>query len=112
MFYTTIPPAFQVDRVRLLPGLELARSEAGHDARIFAVAVRLDASHRRLVPLQSGLAQNDPAWETPVEQHADGSLTAKGTIPVELYVDHNGHQTPRLEPDVPNEQPESWHVFD
>jgi hypothetical protein len=28
----------------------------------------------------------DPAWTTPAELHGDGSVTAKGMIPKELFV--------------------------
>ncbi len=86
MFYTATPPASQGDRVRLFPTPGAARSQVTGDRAIHAVAVALDAGGRALVPDWKRVPGIDATWRTPAELHQDGSVTARGPIPAQLFV--------------------------
>lgn len=96
MFYALTPFESQTDRVHLFPSLEDAMAHALDGQPIFEVAVNFDASGRFLVP--DGVAPEDvePEWSTRAELHGNGSLTAQGTIPRELFVGRV--RSPRLDP--------------
>jgi hypothetical protein len=85
MLYTHIPPFREADRVQLFRDAEAALSRAGRRGAFFAVAVRFDERGRRVIPTRVHLPSLDPTWATPAELNGDGSITAKGIIPRELY---------------------------
>jgi hypothetical protein len=80
MLYAVNPPA-QADRILLYPSERAARSCTGHGRPIYAVAVRFEVRHRCITPLLPRPDVVDPTWFAPAEQHADGTITAKGPIP-------------------------------
>jgi len=80
MLYAVNPPA-RADRILLYPSAQAAQVSASHGRPIFAVAVRFEARHRCITPLSPAADGVDPKWFAPAEQHADGSITAKGPIP-------------------------------
>jgi hypothetical protein len=85
LLYTTTPPDHQVDRIRLHPSPEAAGAEANDDLTIHGVAVHLDRGDHRIIPLWTDPQVFDPAWMTPAELLADGSIIAKGPIPAPLF---------------------------
>ena len=87
MFYVLTPPDCEANTVHLYPTREAALAQAGEDDPIYAVAVDFDRGGRRLVVPVWVIPQADETdWTTPAEPHTDGSLTAKGTIPRQLFV--------------------------
>ena len=80
MLYAVIPPARE-DRILLFPSAQAARLSASNGRPIFSVAVRFEARHRCITPLSPRPNGVDPTWFAPAEQHADGTVTAKGPIP-------------------------------
>lgn len=86
MLYTVIPPA-QVDRILLYPSEQAARTSAPTGRSIYSVAVHFEARHRRITPLASRRGHVDSTWAAPAEQHADGSITAKGPIPEVFFTE-------------------------
>jgi hypothetical protein len=84
MMYTPTPPDSRTDRTRLFFRADAIPSEQIPDHPVFEVAVRYDARTRRVEPLTSDHVEL-VAWTTPGEAHADGSVTARGTIPAMLY---------------------------
>ena len=85
MLYTRTVPALQRDRIQLFPSAEAARAGAGHDQPVLKVAIRHDAPGRRVISVMFDSSAFDPDWTAPAEYHADGSITAKGPIPSELF---------------------------
>ncbi len=85
-FYTFTSPAHQGDRIRLYPSIDAAWSDA-QEQLIFGVAVRLSPGGHRLNSLWTMMREIAPGWSTPAELHHDGSVTAKGPIPVTLFVE-------------------------
>jgi hypothetical protein len=86
MFYALTPPYCESDRVRLYPTREAAIAQAGDDSPVYAIAVEFDKAGRLVVPCWVIPQAVETDWTTPAELHGDGSLTAKGTIPKELFV--------------------------
>jgi hypothetical protein len=80
MLYTVMPTA-QGDRILLYASEQAARASADAGRPICSVAVRFEARHRQIIPLGGRPEGIDPTWAAPAEQHADGSITAKGPIP-------------------------------
>jgi hypothetical protein len=86
LLYTTTPPDQQVDRIRLYPNPEAARADANDELTIHGVAVHLDRGDHRIIPLWTDPQLFDPAWMTPAELLADGSIIARGPIPTPLFM--------------------------
>lgn len=86
MLYTIASPADQLDRIRLFPSAEAARATFDGSRPVRVVAVGFDPGMRRIVPLWTDPMVFDPAWTTPAQHHADGSVTAKGPIPQPLFI--------------------------
>ena len=86
MLYTLTDPKRQPDRVELYPNVDAAIAHAGDGGVVYRVAVDFDATCRLLLPRWLVPEAFDPAWTTPAELHGDGSVTAKGLIPTELFV--------------------------
>jgi hypothetical protein len=87
MFYVLTPPDCDAAMVYLYPTRGAAIAKVGDNRPVYAVAVEFDKSRRRLVvPLWVIPQTIDEDWTTPAELHGDGSITAKGTIPRELFV--------------------------
>jgi hypothetical protein len=84
MFYAVIPPA-RADRILLYPSEQAARDSASAGRPIFSVAVRFESRHRCITPLPPRPEGIDPTWFAPAEQHADGTITAKGPIPEAFF---------------------------
>ncbi len=86
MYYCTCDPDHQSDRVRLYPDVKAA-SAADHECRpIYEVALDLEAGDRLVVSTELAAPDLDPEWTTRAQLHGDGSITAKGAIPRELFV--------------------------
>ncbi len=85
MMYTTSPPDSQDDRTRLFFSPATASPQVVEGQLIFEVAVRYDARNRRVEPSTNEYEVAQLAWATPGEAHADHSVTARGTIPPQLY---------------------------
>ena len=86
MLYTLTRPAFQGDRILLYPSPDAAQAGAGGRQPVIGVALRSDARGRRVVPTWSDPGVLDPTWSAPAEFHPDGSITAKGPIPGQLFL--------------------------
>ncbi len=86
MFYSTCHPEHQSDRVRLYPDVGAAVAAAGDYRPVFEVAVNLEADTRLVVASEMDPPDSDPEWTTRAQLHGDGSVTAKGRIPRELFV--------------------------
>ena len=86
MLYTLARPEAQGDRIHLAARIEVLQVRADEGRAILGVAVHFDPRERRLIPLWSDPEAFDPAWSTPAEHHADGSITARGPIPAPLFV--------------------------
>jgi hypothetical protein len=94
LLYTVIPPA-QGDRILLYPDEQTARAVVNASRPICSVAVRFEMRHRRIIPLLSRPVGVDPTWAAPAEQHADGSITARGPIPEVFFAEcPPGRSTP------------------
>jgi hypothetical protein len=86
MLYTLTRPALQGDRIQLYPSPDAAQARAGGGQPVIEVAVRFDARGRRVVPSWTDPHVFDPMWTAPAEFHPDGSITAKGPIPGQLFL--------------------------
>jgi hypothetical protein len=86
MFYALTPPESVTDRVRLYPTARAALAQACEDRTVFVVAVDLDAGGRLVVPRWVDPQAIAPDWATCAQLHGDGSITARGRIPQELFV--------------------------
>jgi hypothetical protein len=86
MFYALMPPEHETDRIRLFPTIDAAVSQDRDGRPIYEVAVDFDPDDRLVVPITVDAQVVDPEWTTRAEVHGDGSITAKGKIPGELYV--------------------------
>lgn len=86
MLYTLTSPADEYDRILLFPSPEAALALGTGQRSVRVVAVNFDSRNRRVVPLWTDPEQFDPAWTTPAQPHPDGSVTAKGPIPQQLFV--------------------------
>lgn len=86
MLYTLITPGEPHDRIRLFPDPDAARAEAPEPKRIRIVAVGYDERMKRVVPLWTDDRLSNPFWFAPAQPHPDGSVTAKGPIPSELFL--------------------------
>ncbi|HEX8199801.1 MAG TPA: hypothetical protein VF590_04885 [Isosphaeraceae bacterium] len=86
MLYTLTRPALQGDRILLYPSPDAAQARAGGRHPVIGVALRSDARGRRVVPAWSDPGGLDPMWSAPAEFHPDGSITAKGPIPGQLFL--------------------------
>jgi len=53
---------------------------------VFEVALNLEAGDRLVASSEINAPDFDPNWTTRAQLHGDGSITAKGTIPRELFV--------------------------
>jgi hypothetical protein len=84
MLYTIIHPSDVADRVHLFPDIDSALARSG-DGLVYTVAVLFDQRCRLLGPTRPDVLPLGPTWTTPAELHGDGSVTAKGPIPGELY---------------------------
>ena len=85
MFFTTTDPMHQSDRIYLYPRPEAALHGLNDGRSVFGVAVEFDLRSRKVTPLWVDRESFDPAWTTPAEPHADGSVTAKAPIPEPLF---------------------------
>jgi hypothetical protein len=86
MFYCTCDPENQGDRVRLYRDVESAIAADRECRPVYEVALNLDAGGRLVVSSELDAPEFDPDWTTRAQLHGDGSITAKGTIPRELFV--------------------------
>jgi hypothetical protein len=86
MLYTFTTPGESYDRIRLFPDPDAARALATEARRLQIVAVGYDARMRRVIPLWTDPTLFDPTWTAPAQSHPDGSVTAKGPIPSELFL--------------------------
>ncbi len=87
MLYTFTSPADEYDRIHLFPSREAALAmAAGRCGSVRGVAVGFDPRMRRVVPLWTDPNEFDPTWTTPAQPHPDGSITAKGPIPQQLFL--------------------------
>ena len=79
-------PTIGYDRIRLFPSLEAVQAllPAGDSAQV--VAVDYDPRMKRVIPLWTDPTRFDPGWTTPAQPHPDGSITAKGPIPEDLFI--------------------------
>ena len=86
MFYCTCDPNHQGDRIRLYRDVESAIA-ADHECRpVYEVALCLEADDSLVVSSEIAALDFDPYWTTRAQLHGDGSITAKGMIPRELFV--------------------------
>ncbi|MGO9465904.1 MAG: hypothetical protein ACLQIB_32875 [Isosphaeraceae bacterium] len=86
MYYCTFHPNDQYDRVRLYPDVGAAIAAAGGHRPVYEVAVSMEGDSRLVVASEVDPPESDLEWTTRAQLHADGSVTAKGTIPRELFV--------------------------
>jgi hypothetical protein len=73
--------------VHLYPDIQTALAEDQRDRPLFAVAVFFDQRSRRVTSLWAESRLTDPDWVAPTEEHGDGSITVKGSIPLSLYME-------------------------
>lgn len=85
MLYTVLSPGEEYDRILLFPSQEAAEAVAAGLRPVRPVAVGYDSMMRRVIPLWTDPQAFDPAWSTPAQPHPDGSVLAKGPIPVSLF---------------------------
>ena len=85
MFYALITPEYETDRIHLFPSIESAVSRDSDGRPVYEVAVNFDPGQGLVVPIRVDAHAFDPEWTTRAEAHGDGSITAKGRIPRELY---------------------------
>lgn len=86
MFYCTCHPDHQGDRIRLYRDVKAAIAADADCRPVYEVALTLEAGDRLVVSSDITAADFDPDWTTRAQLHGDGSVTAKGTIPRELFV--------------------------
>jgi hypothetical protein len=86
MFYTLIPPDHECDRVHLYPSLESASAASDDTRPIYQVALELAAGRRLVVSGCIDRGCLGPDWMTGAQLHGDGSVTAKGPIPIVLFI--------------------------
>jgi hypothetical protein len=86
MFYCTCDPDHQGDRVHLYRDVQAAVAADRECRPVYEVALVLEANDRLVVAGDIDAPDFDPYWTTRVQLHGDGSITAKGTIPRELFV--------------------------
>src|SRR4051812_28753744 len=94
MFYTFVHPQQQGDRVVLFPTPEAARAVTRGNPPIFGVTLRFERKNRRVVPSRITAGLLDPCWTASAEDHADGSITARGPIPEALFLVLSENPTP------------------
>jgi hypothetical protein len=86
MLYTLTTPGEPHDRIRLFPDPALARGGSAGGRPVRVVAVNFDERMKRVVPLWKDGPLSNPFWYAPAESHPDGSITAKGPFPRELFL--------------------------
>jgi hypothetical protein len=86
MFYCTCDPDRQGDRVHLYRDVKAAIAADQEWRPVYEVALALEADDRLVVAGDIDAPDCDPFWTTRAQLHGDGSITAKGTIPRELFV--------------------------
>jgi hypothetical protein len=86
MLYTLTTPEEPHDRIRLFPTPASALGGSSAGQRVRKVAVNFDERMKRVVPLWKDGRLSNPFWYAPAEPHPDGSITAKGPFPVELFL--------------------------
>jgi hypothetical protein len=86
MLYTLITPGEPHDRIRLFPSRASALGVSPTGRRVRVVAVNFDERMKRVVPLTDDQRLANPFWFAPAESHPDGSITAKGPFPSELFL--------------------------
>jgi hypothetical protein len=86
MFYTLMPPEDDCDRVHLYPSLDSATIAAIEDCPIYQVALELSGDRRLVAAPELEDSCLGPYWMTGAQLHGDGSVTAQGRIPKELFI--------------------------
>jgi hypothetical protein len=86
MFYCTCDPDHQGDRIRLYRDVEAAIAADAECRPIYEIALHLEADDRLVVSTEITTPDLDPDWTTRAQVHGDGSITAKGALPRELFV--------------------------
>jgi hypothetical protein len=86
MFYCICDPDRQGDRIRLYRDVQAAIAADRECRPVYEVALDLEAGDRLVVSSELAALDFDPDWTTRAQLHGDGSITAKGSIPRELFV--------------------------
>lgn len=86
MLYTLITPGEPHDRIRLFPSPPPCPLERAESWRVRCVAVNFDERMKRVVPQGDDRRLVNPFWFAPAQSHPDGSITAKGPFPIELFL--------------------------
>lgn len=86
MLYTLTTPGEPHDRIRLFPSPRSCLGEVSDGRRVRCVAVNFDERMKRVVPQGDDHRLANPFWYAPAQSHPDGSITAKGPFPTELFL--------------------------
>jgi len=97
LLFTTTPPERQGDEILLY----FRPEDAGEGRIIYGVAVHFDGLLHRLMAIGNLYQRIDPGWTTPATYHGGGFITARGPIPVSLFVAWPGEEQRRAGSRIP-----------
>jgi len=91
LLFTTTPPERQGDVILLF----FRPEDATRGERIYEVSVHYDGLLHRLTAIGNLYRDIDPGWTTPATYHGGGYITARGPIPMSLFVAWSGEELRR-----------------